>query len=344
MSTTQSAALQQFNPAKTAVSSLSDLTKLGQIFAQSGFFADASKEAQAVVKVLAGAELGISPIAAMTGIYIVKGRISLGANLMAAKVKESKKYDYRVTELSGQRCEVEFFERRNDQFESIGKSEFTIEDARKAQTQNLEKFSRNMLFARAMSNGCKWFCPDIFTTPIYTPDELGAAVNEEGEVIDITPSRPISRVVEASPAMCDADTQSAIETLWPQFGRNERGEAEPLLDYLKRRKEINSLAELPQASAQALLEGLQKRKIQAEKAEAEKPKAASKYPCGDDLARQVIDAEARLVALGEPEAGIRSEWTAHAGTLHTIDTCDAPTAEAWLEILRGWKASLESRN
>ena len=166
MSTTQSAALQQFNPAKTAVSSLSDLTKLGQIFAQSGFFADASKEAQAVVKVLAGAELGISPIAAMTGIYIVKGRISLGANLMAAKVKESKKYDYRVTELSGQRCEVEFFERRNDQFESIGKSEFTIEDARKAQTQNLEKFSRNMLFARAMSNGCKWFCPDIFTTTI----------------------------------------------------------------------------------------------------------------------------------------------------------------------------------
>lgn len=144
-------------------------------------------------------------------------------------------------------------------------------------------------------------------------------------------------------AMCDTETARAIESLWPQFGRNERNEAEPLIDYLKRRKQINSLAELPQASAQALLEGLQKRKIQAEEVEAKKPKAASKYPCGDELARQVIDAEARLVALGEPEAGIRSEWTAHAGTLHTIETCDTPTAETWLEILKGWIASLESK-
>lgn len=144
-------------------------------------------------------------------------------------------------------------------------------------------------------------------------------------------------------AMCDAETARAIESLWPQFGRNERNEAEPLIDYLKRRKQINTVFELPQVSAQALLEGLQKRKIQAEEAEAKKPKAASKYPCGDELARQVIDAEARLVALGEPEAGIRSEWTAHAGTLHTIETCDTPTAETWLEILKGWIASLESK-
>jgi hypothetical protein len=30
-----------------------------------------------------------------------------------------------------------------------------------------------MLYARALSNGAKWYCPDVFGGPIYTPDELG---------------------------------------------------------------------------------------------------------------------------------------------------------------------------
>ena len=48
------------------------------------------------------------------------------------------------------------------------------------------KFPRNMLFARSLSNGVKWFCPDIFLgAPVYTPDELGATVDEQGEVIEL---------------------------------------------------------------------------------------------------------------------------------------------------------------
>ena len=47
-------------------------------------------------------------------------------------------------------------------------------------------FARNMLFARAMSNGARWFTPDVFGGPVYTPDELGAEVNEQGEVVGYT--------------------------------------------------------------------------------------------------------------------------------------------------------------
>jgi hypothetical protein len=54
----------------------------------------------------------------------------------------------------------------------IGESVFTLADAKKAGTQNLDKFPRNMLFARAMSNGVRWYCPDVFDTAVYTPDEL----------------------------------------------------------------------------------------------------------------------------------------------------------------------------
>jgi hypothetical protein len=43
-----------------------------------------------------------------------------------------------------------------------------------------------MYFARAMSNGAKWYTPDVFSGPIYTPDELNAAsVIDEPTVVDV---------------------------------------------------------------------------------------------------------------------------------------------------------------
>ena len=51
-------------------------------------------------------------------------------------------------------------------------------DAKKAGTKNLEKFPRNMLFARAMSNGVKWFTPDIFSGPVYVPEEMNVEVQD----------------------------------------------------------------------------------------------------------------------------------------------------------------------
>jgi hypothetical protein len=42
-----------------------------------------------------------------------------------------------------------------------------------------------MLFARAMSNGVRWYCPDVTNgNAVYTPEELGAEVDEDGNVID----------------------------------------------------------------------------------------------------------------------------------------------------------------
>lgn len=59
-------------------------------------------------------------------------------------------------------------------------------DAAKAGTQNMGKFPRNMLFARCISNGVKWFCPDIFLgAPVYTPEELGATVDDDGTVVEL---------------------------------------------------------------------------------------------------------------------------------------------------------------
>lgn len=168
------------------------ITSLGQIFAQSGYFQDATQAAQAVVKILAGQELGLPPIASMTGINIIKGKVSLSAVAMATILKRHGDYDYRVKRNDDKGCEIEFFCKG----ESLGISKFTVEDAKQAQLfdkqPNYKKYPRNMLFARAMSNGIRWYCPEVLGGPAYTPGELELETETaaddgnivEGEVID----------------------------------------------------------------------------------------------------------------------------------------------------------------
>lgn len=161
---------------------MDQLRSLGDIFVKSGFFSDSRDASQAIVKILAGRELGFGPIASMTNVYIVNGRPALSANLIAARIKSSGRYDYRVRELDDKHCSIEFFQ-TNGTRESLGLSTFTLEDAKRAGTKNTDKFPRNMLFARSLTNGARWYCPDVFNMAIYTPDELGATVDEDGAVL-----------------------------------------------------------------------------------------------------------------------------------------------------------------
>lgn len=168
---------------------LAETIKVGEVMAQSGFFQDSRQAAQAIVKILAGQEMGFGPFASMTGVHIISGRPAVGANLMAAAVKGSGRYDYRVKQMTDTVCEVSFLQSGQE----IGTSKFSIEDARKAGTKNMDKFPRNMLFARAMSNGVRWFCPDVFNgAAVYTPEELGASTDQDGNVIEgsYTPNPP----------------------------------------------------------------------------------------------------------------------------------------------------------
>lgn len=154
--------------AKAAQLPLSEITSIGKLFAASGLFTDVKTEAQAVVRILAGQEIGIPAFAAISGIHIIQGKPTIGAGLMASRVKGSGKYNYKVKEHSEKLCSIDFFEAG----ELIGNSTFTLEDAKKAQTKNLDKFPKNMLFARALSNGVKWYTPDIFAGPVYVPEEM----------------------------------------------------------------------------------------------------------------------------------------------------------------------------
>lgn len=157
-----------------------EIMTIAKSFADSGMFPDCKSMAQAAVKIQAGREFGIQPFAAMSGIHIIQGKPTIGAGLMAARVKGFGKYDYKVIEHNDKICSIEYFQGK----ESIGVSTFTIEDARKAGTKNLDKFPKNMMFARAMSNGVKWFTPDIYEMPVYVPEEM-ATITEDVQAIEV---------------------------------------------------------------------------------------------------------------------------------------------------------------
>lgn len=148
---------------------------LGQIFAESGLFPDVKTQSQAVVKILAGRELGISPMESMNSFFFINNKIAMPSKLMAALIKRSKLYDYSIKKLDNEECILNFYQLGNEgKKDLIGESSFTFKDGAKAglvNKDNWKNYPRNMLFARALSNGVKWFCPEV-VCGYYTVEEL----------------------------------------------------------------------------------------------------------------------------------------------------------------------------
>lgn len=207
----------------------------GRLMGQSGFFPDAKTEAQAAVKILAGRELGFSVVASMQGFHVIDGKIVASAHIMAHAVKRSPKYDYRVTTNTEMLVEIEFFEMAPEGRVSLGTSSFSMQDAANAgltgsrpkyewrgasgqrervkigeEPGNYERFPRNMLFSRAMSNGIAWYCPDVFDVRVYTPEEIrpDLEVNAQGDIVDVDAFMPASPPPEP-PRQSQAPRQQA---------------------------------------------------------------------------------------------------------------------------------------
>lgn len=202
------------------MTSIDDIKRISLIFVKSGMFkTDAKSTAdeqmyQAGVKIIAGKEFGIAPFAAMRGINIIKGNAEMSANLMAAKIKRHPKYDYRVKKWDNEGCVITFYELPSpgapkDQWDELGESSFDMNDARQAGLaggDNWRKFARNMFFARAISNGVRIYCPDIFYgAPVYTEGELSGALEVESD------AQPDTVDVTAKPAHESAQEAELVE-------------------------------------------------------------------------------------------------------------------------------------
>ena len=165
---------------------LTEMRGIATLFASSGYWKDAKQAAQAFVKIAAGQEFGIMPFAAMTDIHVIEGKPTLGGHLIADRVKASPKYDFEIKEHTNEKCSIDFFDVSGAKKKLLGNSTFTIQDAQEANLANRgnwKSYARNMLFNRAISNGYRWFTPDVFSAVVYTPDELGATVDASGNFV-----------------------------------------------------------------------------------------------------------------------------------------------------------------
>lgn len=172
---------------------LTELMSLAAVFVKSGMFPDLKTQAQGVVKILAGKELGLAPLESLTNIYIVNGKVALQAKIIGGLIKKSPKYDYEIKSLSDEECSITFYSldvegKRKEE----GVSTFTKADAARAGVINKDSYKsypRNMYFARALSNGNRWYCPDV-SCGYHVQEELEdipettslVTINKEGKV------------------------------------------------------------------------------------------------------------------------------------------------------------------
>ncbi len=232
-STTQSqrlAAVPQTGQNNLAKINMRELKELAEIMVASGAFSDIKQVAQAQVKILAGAELGFSPIVSMTGIHFFQGKVTIGSNLQASLIKESGKYDYKITESSDKACAIEFYQiGPNGQRTLMGVPiRYTIGDATNsglAGKDNWKKFPADMLFAACIRQGARRYCGDVLrgiTAESDTEVDVQMSLLEEkpadiieveGELIDTATGEIVdAEPVEEAPQP-QADVAAPIEAV-----------------------------------------------------------------------------------------------------------------------------------
>jgi hypothetical protein len=149
-----------------------------------------------------GTMLGIHPVAALQGVNVIEGKATVSPALMSAVVRRAG-HLLRVT-MAGSLDDLSLAATaelvRKDDPEHPFTVTWTIERAGRAGLLQLvdgkvrarskadypgpwEKYTEAMLKARAISEVCREGATDALMGVGYVPEELGAEVNEEGELI-----------------------------------------------------------------------------------------------------------------------------------------------------------------
>lgn len=171
------------------------------------------KPANVLIAIEYGDMLGIATVLAITHIHVVEGKPTMSAEMMRSKVLEAG-HRFDILEHSSKAARVRIT-RCDGRAEPLT-VEFTIEDARRAQLtnkNNWKHYPASMLLARATSMVVRAVCPDATMGIGYVPEELGAEVDAEGNVISVPSSH----------------TPDEAEPEWPKDYLNET----PLRDRAK---------------------------------------------------------------------------------------------------------------
>ena len=171
------------------------IDQTAEMFVRSGMFPDLKSVESAATLLIIGRGFGISDYDSVTGLYLRQGKVNMHANVMAAAIKASGKYDYEVTENTDQQCSIQFFRVDGAGRNPIGNHSFSMAQAQRANlTKNFtwKQYPEAMLFARCISAGYRAHCPDALgAAPVYVEQHGEMEVEGPAE----TPPPPAQREV-----------------------------------------------------------------------------------------------------------------------------------------------------
>jgi hypothetical protein len=163
-----------------------------------------------------GRMIGLAPMAAIIGVHVIEGKPSASAALISALVRRAG-HELRVRgDAQSATCRIV----RSDDPDFVFEVTFTIEDAQRAELTKKavwRNYPASMLKARAITQCARDACEEALLGMHYTPEELGAEVDADGEPV-ITAEQVGDAVVrKAEREMVDAAPRGQTNPLDPDF-------------------------------------------------------------------------------------------------------------------------------
>ena len=167
-----------------------------------------------------GEMLGLSPMAAITGVHVIEGKPSASAGLISALVRRAG-HKLRVRgDAKSATCQIV----RADDPDYTFEVTFTMDDAKVAGLTGKpvwKQYGPSMLKARAITQCARDACEEALFGLHYTPEELGAEVDEDGAVVGQIMDEPaqsepepddpwLTGAIEAAPDLSDLDACGAM--------------------------------------------------------------------------------------------------------------------------------------
>ena len=225
---------------------LADVLKVSQYVADSKLFG-CDGAPQAFVKILAGRAMGFDPITSMSSIHIIEGKPSPGADLIAAAIRrKGSGYDYETVEVNDDVAHLKFYRLVGDSKKLLGEVRYTFEECSKKgwhltangkPKQTWIQKRANMLFARAITDGKRFYCPDVLTSvfdrdeidspafekPTPVPAQVVTKPNVVNPQLGHEPERPTELVVNDDGSLSDSvdamtECRARIEALQNELG------------------------------------------------------------------------------------------------------------------------------
>lgn len=187
---------------------LEQASKLADTLARSSLLPDAlrGKPADVMVMLITGCELGLSPMQAIRGLHVIKGKAVMSADLQVALVKKHRECEYfKLVDSTDQKAMYET-QRKGERPTPMS---FTIDQAKTAGllgNDNWRKYPAAMLRARCASALARAVYPDL-TLGVYDPDELNAPDPSQPPERELNPPPPPTQ--QATPVVVDAVRVSA---------------------------------------------------------------------------------------------------------------------------------------